>query len=760
MFNKFFSAQSATIRFRVFSCITLLVIFALLLVAFALATGRYGYNSVSDKLAITSENTRLRLETVVSGDIALAKKMSDSIVVRRHFLNPSDTQLKQDAFDEFEYYQRNFEDRELSWVSDIDKLVYIKDKEPYLINPALSENYWYNKTLYETDTYHLNINHNPDFGQTSLWINVPVFSHDKKPIGMLATVIKIGDFLDSIITIDDSMQLFMFNSLSEITVSRDKQLVYDKVLLTDHLGAVGDMIVSNAQNMQDSDMACFAYDNVMYCTSQVPFLGWYLVCSASIDFFTLIDPMVAQMFVLIFITSIAIVIVLNIYVSKINRTMESQYQELVLANERATVASKAKSDFLARMSHEIRTPMNAIIGLNELAKREHGKPEALEYNMGIRTAGNSLLSIINDILDFSKIESGQLTISPDPYETASLLNDTLTILRVKIAEKEITLITDIAPSIPGIMIGDVGRIRQILLNLLSNALKYTETGFIKLSVSMEKTAENALLLTMIVEDSGIGIKEEELPKLFGEFKRIDEKRNSAIEGTGLGLSIARNLCRAMGGDLVATSEYGKGSVFTVTIMQMVENWEPMPDITATSKTGGQVSYGLSGSPEGNYDTVIYVRFTAPEASVLIVDDFDINLIVAEGLLRPYQVRVTTCVNGREAVELVQKHDFDLVLMDHMMPEMDGVEATIAIRALGGRFTKLPIVALTANVISGMTEMFLENGFDDFLGKPLDLKLLEAALKKWLPKEKQHAAHKSDEKYSSFLPQERDSEDVP
>ncbi|MCL2075897.1 MAG: ATP-binding protein [Betaproteobacteria bacterium] len=421
------------------------------------------------------------------------------------------------------------------------------------------------------------------------------------------------------------------------------------------------------------------------------------------------------------------------------KDLTRQNKELLDMNLKAEAASRSKSDFLARMSHEIRTPMNAIIGLSELARREHGKPEALEYNMGIRAAGNSLLGIINDILDFSKIESGQVYIGAAPYQTDSLLNDTLAVLRIKIAEKAIMLITDIAPSIPGVMIGDVGRIRQILLNLLSNALKYTENGFIKLSVSMEKTADNALLLTLTVEDSGIGIRKEDLPKLFDEFKRIDEKRNSAIEGTGLGLSITRNLCRAMGGDLVATSEYGKGSVFTATLTQVVDDWSPMPDITATLREGEQFAYGISSNlrmPEGQFnDPRINVRFTAPEAELLIVDDFPSNLLVAEGLLRPYQVRIRTCANGREAVELVQNHDFDLVLMDHMMPELDGVEATAAIRALGGRFTKLPILALTANVISGMREMFLENGFDDFLAKPLEVPLLDAALKKWLPKEK-------------------------
>ncbi|MCL2021122.1 MAG: ATP-binding protein [Betaproteobacteria bacterium] len=722
MFNKFFSDKPRIFRFRIFSCLTLLVIFLLLLVAFVLTTQRYGYNSISDKLAITSENMRLRLATAVNSEIALAKKMSDSPVIKQHFLRPSDTQLKQYAFDEIESYRRNFEDKSLFWVNDIDKMFYRTGNPPFILDPSLQENYWYNMTLYETDTYNFNINYNPDLNETNLWVNAPVFSDNKQPIGMLGTSIKIDDFLKSVVTIDDAISLFMFNRFSEITVSKDKQLVYDKVLLANHLGAVGETIIASAQSMRDSEMIFIVHGNVVYCISSVPLLGWHLVSAASIDFFTLIDPLIARMFVFIFAISTVIVIILNIYVSRMNRTMERQYHELELANKQAAAASRAKSDFLARMSHEIRTPMNAIIGLNELARREHGKPEALEYNIGIRSAGNSLLGIINDILDFSKIESGQLSISAAPYDTASILSDTLTLLSIKMAEKQITLMTNIDPSIPGVMIGDVGRIKQILLNLLSNAFKYTANGFIRLSVAMEKKAENALLLTMTVEDSGIGIRQEDMPRLFDEFTRIDEKRNSSIEGTGLGLPIARNLCRAMGGDLVATSEYGKGSVFTATVMQTVNNWSPMPRI----------------AEEGHFhDRRSRVRFIAPEAEVLLVDDFPSNLLVAEGLLRPYQVRVRTCVNGREALKLVQARNFDLVLMDHMMPEMDGVEATIAIRALGGSFTKLPIVALTANVVSGMREMFLENGFNDFLGKPLEVPLLDAVLKKWLPKEKHH-----------------------
>jgi len=415
------------------------------------------------------------------------------------------------------------------------------------------------------------------------------------------------------------------------------------------------------------------------------------------------------------------------------KQLTRQNEELLAMTRKAEATAQAKSDFLARMSHEIRTPMNAIIGLSSLALREYGKPQMLEYITGIKRAGENLLDIINDILDFSKIESGQVLVNRvAPYDTASLLNDVLAIIRIRIVEKPISLLTDIAPSIPGVMIGDAGRINQILLNLLGNAVKYTEKGFIILSISGEKIDEKTIELTLAVEDSGIGIKEKDLPKLFDDFTRFDEKRNSAIEGTGLGLSIARSLCRAMGGDLTAVSDHGKGSVFTATLMQTVNNWEPISDMTAPAR---------STKPQD-------ATFIAPTAEVLLVDDLPSNLLVAEGLLQPYQVRVSTCLNGCEALELVQTHSFDLVLMDHMMPEMDGIEATTAIRALGGPFSTLPIAALTANVGAEAREQFQKEGLDDFLAKPIDIGQLDELLKKWIPKIKQRPALENENRSGS------------
>jgi signal transduction histidine kinase/CheY-like chemotaxis protein len=522
----------------------------------------------------------------------------------------------------------------------------------------------------------------------------------------------------------------MFNSLGEITAAGDHTLVFDKVSLAEHLGNAGREVLSAAKNLNDSDIKIFIHDGIMYGVCAVHELGWYLADSVPITLSTLFDPVLTGIFCSILVLLTLVVVAFNIFVSRMQNTLERQNQRLVLSNRQATAASRAKSNFLARTSHEIRTPMNAIIGLSELARREYGKPKALEYIMGIKSAGASLLAIINDILDFSKIESGNFQLHPAPYETVSLLNDVLTVSRVRMAETPVELITDIKPDIPGSLIGDAGRVRQILLNLLSNAVKYTPKGFIKFSASGEAVSEHTIRLIFIVEDSGIGIKEEDLPKLFGEFTRIDEERNSGIDGTGLGLAITRSLCRSMRGDITAKSEYGKGSVFTAALEQAVADWKAMGDMADMEATRAETQL---------------VTFTAPETDVLVVDDFSSNLLVAEGLLIPYRVRVFTCMNGSEAVALVRERPFDLVLMDHMMPEMDGLEATRRIRAMDPeRCRTMPIIALTANAVSGMREMFLENGFNDFISKPIDTAKLDVALKKWIPAHKRRNAPENGE----------------
>jgi len=393
--------------------------------------------------------------------------------------------------------------------------------------------------------------------------------------------------------------------------------------------------------------------------------------------------------------------------------------------EKAEAASKHKSEFLAKMSHEIRTPMNAITGMTELVLRENIPSNIKEHVVAIKQASSNLLSIINDILDFSKIESGKLEIIPYDYQFSSLINDLSNIIRVRIAESELQFTMDIDRNIPNSLFGDATRVKQIMLNILNNAVKYTKKGFIRFAIHGE-IKEDTVILTATIADSGIGIKPEDMGILFDDFVQLDAIANKGIEGTGLGLPIAKSFADAMGGSINVQSEYGKGSTFTIVLPQKILSMEPV----------------TIEDPENIEEFTI--KFHAPTARILIVDDININLTVAEGLLSPYKMQIDKALSGQEAIDQVAaaaigNRPYDLVFMDHMMPEMNGVEATRYMRDLG---YDLPIVALTANAVTGAREMFLENGFNDFLSKPVDMAKLNSILEHWIPKEKQEEAEET------------------
>ncbi|MDR0998028.1 MAG: response regulator [Treponema sp.] len=404
---------------------------------------------------------------------------------------------------------------------------------------------------------------------------------------------------------------------------------------------------------------------------------------------------------------------------------------LSAAKFRADQESKAKSSFLARMSHEIRTPMNAIIGMSELALREDLGEQGREYVADIRQAGDSLLSIISDILDFSKAESGKLELVNADYFLQSLLNDITGIIHTRLNEKPVSFVIRTEGVLPLILHGDEPRIRQVLLNILDNAVKYTRKGSITLTIKSDKTSAPAkgdtILLSFEIADTGVGIKPENMGKLFDEFFRVDTNTNRDIKGIGLGLTITRVLCVLMGGNITADSRYGQGSVFTVSLPQTVVDPALFEGIKKPETKNGRV-YHETEKPG--------IRFTAPEAQVLIVDDIVTNLVVAKGLLSPYKMKIDCCGSGFETLLLAEKNLYDIVFLDHMMPGMDGMETAAAIRSSNKPHVRdLTLVALTANAVSGMKEMFLENGFNDYLAKPIEIARLDLILEKWIPKSK-------------------------
>lgn len=443
--------------------------------------------------------------------------------------------------------------------------------------------------------------------------------------------------------------------------------------------------------------------------------------------------------------SLAVIVrILSVYVVQILMmlyiTRQNSLIEMVRRKaQEAEAASRAKDDFLANMSHEIRTPLNAIVGMVELALRSQELPSGEEeYLNEIQAAGEDLLSIIDDILDVTRIASGDLEITEEEYEITSIVHDVVNVIQVMLGEKEIVLQVEISPEIPARLKGDGVRVKQIMMNLLGNAVKYTKKGWIRLEVTSERLPESPdkIQLGVVVSDTGIGIPQEQIEDLFTEFKQANSRRNREAGGSGLGLAICCKLLALMDGTIEAKSEVGKGSRFAFSLPQLIIDDTPCLD-KGFSLSGRETPDGKRR--EGHRQDTFQTTFTAPEARVLIVDDNKVNLKVAEGLLRPYQMQIDTAESGGRAIEKVQSKNYDLVLMDHMMPEMDGVDATKRIRELGDSyFTQLPIIALTANAVRGAREQFIDAGMNDFVPKPIEMRTMDRVLRRWIPAEKLHS----------------------
>ncbi len=522
--------------------------------------------------------------------------------------------------------------------------------------------------------------------------------------------------------------------------------------------------------------------------------------------------------------------------------MAYEKHQAIIASKEIEHAATIKTNFFANMSHEIRTPMNAVIGMAELALRENLSENAKNYITQIKESGRALLNIINDILDFSKMESGKMELIPEVYEPLSLFNDIGNIIMTRLVEKDVLLILDIDPNIPLKLIGDTTRIRQILINLLNNAAKFTNQGMVKLSVGSEKISDNTVLLTVCVEDTGIGIKKKDLEIIFNSFQQVDSKRNRNVEGTGLGLSITKQLVKLMDGNIWVESEFGIGSKFYFSIQQPVKDFTPSVSIrnpksiiaigffsrkiaqeqfsqdcrllhiafahlksdlksirgslnSILKQSHGrtiylfmnesvyskQIEQELTDFPAINatvlvdfYDSVnrtlknlhimkkpvsilnfanIFNKediaeyipeeentveenftFTAPEAQILVVDDNSVNLTVTEGLLEPLKMKITCVQSGKIAVQKTKENKYDIIFMDHMMPEMDGIETTQHIRE-NPDYKSVPIIALTANALGNVREKFLEAGLNDFVAKPIEVKTIVEKVRQWLPPEK-------------------------
>ncbi len=413
-------------------------------------------------------------------------------------------------------------------------------------------------------------------------------------------------------------------------------------------------------------------------------------------------------------------------VGRLSNSLQTMANSLTEQIEIADSANKAKSNFLSNMSHEIRTPITAVLGFNEMILRESDNKVITGYSENIKTAGNTLLGLINDILDFSKIEAGKLSIIPVNYDLSSLINDLVNMVKIRAEEKGLSLAVDFDRNIPKYLYGDEIRIKQIITNILTNAVKYTKKGSVTFHIGYEKDDEDpeSVLLDIYVKDTGIGIHEEDISKLFSKFERIDEKQNRHIEGTGLGMNITNSLLEMMDSTLNVESLYGVGSKFSFKLRQKVTKWDPLGDY--------EISYHDSFSEAEHYRS----SFTAKTARVLMVDDNDTNLLVFKSLVKGTLVNVETATNGDEAIVRAGETKYDIIFLDHMMPDKDGIETLHELRKMvNSPNADTPVICLTANAISGAREEYIEEGFIDYLSKPIDPVKLEEMMLEYLPESK-------------------------
>ncbi len=696
-------------------------IFAAVSISFVLAI----IVSIWSLASLARENTK-ELDTMLTYRIydSISSSLNEPIVVAKtmacddflsEFLKNEDSMSETEAVTVMQGYldsvKNGLEYDSAFLVSENSRRYYTYEGLNKIVDPINDDHdIWYSIFVEKNKPYDLDVDSDEmNKNQWTVFVNARIEDESGKLLGVCGVGVKMTNlqelFLQAENEYDVKINLVDKNGLVQVD--------------TDDINIENAWLDTEVLSREETDEYRYqtTSNNEFAVSKYVEYLGWYLVVrsaptSISHDFLMIIIGNIA-LFLFVMMVLIATISV----ILKKTRKERDEREKLLIVSERAIAASEAKSSFLSNMSHEIRTPINAVLGMNEMILRESHSTNILEYATSIQSAGRNLLHLINDILDFSKIEEGKMEIVPVKYNTVSLINNLVATVSERARSKKLDLILDIDKDLPSEMFGDDLRISQVIINILTNAVKYTEQGYVKFTMRKEKCEDDHVELYVSVEDTGIGIKKEDLPKLFESFERLDVEKNRSIEGTGLGMSIVVNLLRMMNSKIEVKSEYGKGSTFYFTISQQVINETPIGDYTGKTE--------LIQSKEE-------ITFSAKKAKILVVDDNEMNLKVAKNLLGLFGITPSLCDSGFEAIECLRKERFDMILLDHMMPKMDGIETFKRIKEENLVDPDIAVIALTANAINGAREQYLEAGFNDYLSKPIEIEQLEEQIKKWLP----------------------------
>jgi len=693
--------------FIFFSVIVYLIILAAGSTAFLLSMRQITRTNKGNELSQLLEIERLRIEFSVNSEISITLKMADSPLIRRYFARPNDPELEQMAFEEIAAYRRAFASNTVFWVNDTDKIFHSDGIEPFVLDTASPDNYWYPLTLNETEVYNFNINYNPDLNTTSLWINTPVFDDSRKPLGIMGTGIGLSTFINLINrTYTGKADVYFFNAAGEITGARNVELVASKKKIDEELSNTAIDITGSAKNLAPGEIITFDTPLGKIALGTLPLLEWYsiAVLPDSIDDF---NSTMTILFLVMLVVMALVFVIFNVFIAGLIKPLRRSVEDV-------KNASQAKSAFIANMSHEIRTPMNSIMGFSELALDSDVSPKTKNYLEKIRTNAEWLLQIINDILDISKIEAGKMELENIPFTMRELFESCKTLVMPKAVEKGLMLHFYAEPSLGRRPLGDPTRLRQVFVNLLSNAIKFTNTGIVKLLADMTGKDEKTITVYFEVKDSGIGMTKEQIGKIFEPFTQAESGTTRQYGGTGLGLAITKNIVEMMGGKLSVESTPGVGSKFSFSIV-----FDTIDDV----------------SDEGVSEKIVIHDLERPifEGEILLCEDNVMNQQVICEHLSKVGLKTVVADNGKTGFDIVQSRvekgekQFDLIFMDMHMPVMDGLEASAKIVELN---TGIPIVAMTANIMADDMAIYRKSGMVDCVGKPFTTQELWRCLMKY------------------------------